>query len=304
MAEKHFDLAIVGSEYIEVTRNGVATANRLAHAVLGRSLASVPPQTRRRLGLLLEMVSDKALAQGIDRSEAHFTRREVRERLGWGPAQRRCTCGDSKTWRNAWSTRAGARGSTSCSTPARSRTTRSTCPGSSRPTPWSSPAMHKRATKAMRVGRGSSRIAPKLFETPTSPSSIMTQAVVNQVIETMSTAALRSASVEGHPADRDCGVPHGSDWAEIGGASVTWLRERGSVGARRAHGRRESGSWRRVGVSEHQSRASRCYGGVLSRLWRSGQSRDRSETLQGREPREATTGKKPLLRGLWGAADS
>ena len=34
MAEKHFDLAIVGSEYIEVTRNDVATANRLAHAVL------------------------------------------------------------------------------------------------------------------------------------------------------------------------------------------------------------------------------------------------------------------------------
>ena len=40
----------------------------------------MPPRTRRLLGLLLEMVSDKALAQGIDRSE-------VREQLGWGQAQ-------------------------------------------------------------------------------------------------------------------------------------------------------------------------------------------------------------------------
>ncbi len=87
MAQKHFDLAIVGGEYIEMTRNDVATPNRLAHAVLWRSLASVPPRTRRLLGLLFEMVSDKALAQGIDRSEARVTRREVREQLGWGQAQ-------------------------------------------------------------------------------------------------------------------------------------------------------------------------------------------------------------------------
>jgi hypothetical protein len=40
-------------------------------------------------------------------------------------------------------------------------------------------------------GSGSSRMAPKLFVTPTSPSSITTQAVVNRVIQTMSTAALR-----------------------------------------------------------------------------------------------------------------
>ena len=48
--------------------------------MLWRSLASVPSQTRRLLGLLLETVSDKALTQGIDRSE-------VREQLGWGQAQ-------------------------------------------------------------------------------------------------------------------------------------------------------------------------------------------------------------------------
>jgi hypothetical protein len=47
----------------------------------------MPPRTRRPLGLLLLSVSDKALTQGIDRSELRFTRREVREQLGWGQAQ-------------------------------------------------------------------------------------------------------------------------------------------------------------------------------------------------------------------------
>jgi hypothetical protein len=45
-----------------------------------------------------------------------------------------------------------------------------------------------------RTRRSWMRFAPKLFVTPTSPSSITTQAVGNQVIETMSTAALRLPS--------------------------------------------------------------------------------------------------------------
>src|SRR5690606_7787281 len=36
-------------EYIEVTEADIALANRLAHAVLGRSLVELPPQTRRVL---------------------------------------------------------------------------------------------------------------------------------------------------------------------------------------------------------------------------------------------------------------
>jgi len=37
-------------EYIEVTLEDIALANRLAHEVLGRSLDELPPQTRRVLG--------------------------------------------------------------------------------------------------------------------------------------------------------------------------------------------------------------------------------------------------------------
>ena len=36
-------------EYIEVTLDDIAMANRLAHEVLGRSLDELPPQTRRLL---------------------------------------------------------------------------------------------------------------------------------------------------------------------------------------------------------------------------------------------------------------
>ncbi len=73
--------------YIEVTRDDIATANRLAHEVLGRSLDELPPQTRRLLGLLCEMVRQRADAQGLDRGDVRFTRRDVREHTGWGHTQ-------------------------------------------------------------------------------------------------------------------------------------------------------------------------------------------------------------------------
>jgi hypothetical protein len=69
--------------YIEVTRDDIATANRLAHEVLGRSLDELPPQTRRLLGLLDRLVAERAGAQGLDRADVRFTRREVREWTGW-----------------------------------------------------------------------------------------------------------------------------------------------------------------------------------------------------------------------------
>ena len=73
--------------YIEVTRDDIATANRLAHEVLGRSLDELPPQTRRLLGLLDGLVAERAKAQGLDRSDVRFTRREVRAHTGWGDTQ-------------------------------------------------------------------------------------------------------------------------------------------------------------------------------------------------------------------------
>lgn len=69
-------------EYVEVTLSDIETANRLAHAVLGRSLDDMPPQTRRLLTLLDEWVKRSCQLQGIARGELRFTRRQVREALG------------------------------------------------------------------------------------------------------------------------------------------------------------------------------------------------------------------------------
>jgi DNA primase catalytic core len=73
--------------YIEATKADVATANHLAHEVLGRSLDELPPQTRRLLALLCAMVAQRCAELGIDRSDYRFTRRDVREGTGWGNTQ-------------------------------------------------------------------------------------------------------------------------------------------------------------------------------------------------------------------------
>lgn len=76
-------------EYIEVTRGDIALANRLAHAVLGRSLDELPPQTRRVLAALQAWIEEQATLQGIDRNGVRFTRRAVRTHLGLSDTQLR-----------------------------------------------------------------------------------------------------------------------------------------------------------------------------------------------------------------------
>ncbi len=66
-------------EYVEVTAEDIALANRLAHEVLGRSLDELPPQTRRLLGQAQQFVAERAVAQSIGRTLVRFTRRELRE---------------------------------------------------------------------------------------------------------------------------------------------------------------------------------------------------------------------------------
>jgi hypothetical protein len=61
-------------EYIEVTLDDIAVANKLASEALGRSVDELPPQTRRLLSLIDEMVSAAC-------------RRDVREATGWGHTQ-------------------------------------------------------------------------------------------------------------------------------------------------------------------------------------------------------------------------
>jgi len=73
--------------YIEVTKQDIEVANRLAHEVLGRSLDELPPQTRRLLGLLDEMATAECGRLGLDRGDFRFSRRFLRERTGWGDTQ-------------------------------------------------------------------------------------------------------------------------------------------------------------------------------------------------------------------------
>ena len=80
-------------EYIEVTPDDVAAANRLAHEVLGRSLDELPPQTRQVLRLLHGVVTEDCRRLGIGQSEYRFTRRQMRERLGCGNTQLRLHLG-------------------------------------------------------------------------------------------------------------------------------------------------------------------------------------------------------------------
>ena len=74
-------------EYIEVTLDDIAHANRLAHEVLGRSLDELPPQTRRLLMLVDTMVKAVQTAQQLPRSEIRFSRKTVRDYSGWSDFQ-------------------------------------------------------------------------------------------------------------------------------------------------------------------------------------------------------------------------
>ena len=74
-------------EYIEATADDVAVANRLAAAVLGRSVDELPPQTRRLLHQVQALASKRATDEKTPVQAVHFSRRELREALGWRNSQ-------------------------------------------------------------------------------------------------------------------------------------------------------------------------------------------------------------------------
>ncbi len=76
-----------GLQYIEVTLEDLAAANRIAHEVLGRSLDELPPQTRRLLGMLETWVDSECEKRAIERGHFFFSRRRLREVFGWGDTQ-------------------------------------------------------------------------------------------------------------------------------------------------------------------------------------------------------------------------
>jgi DNA primase catalytic core len=76
-------------EYIEASLEDIAQANALAHEVLGRSLDELPPQTRRVLARVVEMVTAHCLAQQLARADYRFSRRELRDFTGLSDTQLR-----------------------------------------------------------------------------------------------------------------------------------------------------------------------------------------------------------------------
>lgn len=75
-------------EFVEVTLDDIALANELAPEVLGRSLDELPPQTRRLLGFIRELM--KVLAHGHQRGAkavSTFSRKELRDLCGWSLTQ-------------------------------------------------------------------------------------------------------------------------------------------------------------------------------------------------------------------------
>jgi DNA primase len=73
--------------YIETTPADITLANTLAHEVLGRSLDELPPGTRRLLDALHTHVTGRGRSEGLDRDLIRFTRRQLREALGFGDTQ-------------------------------------------------------------------------------------------------------------------------------------------------------------------------------------------------------------------------
>uniref|UniRef100_UPI0036DB127B CHC2 zinc finger domain-containing protein n=1 Tax=Photorhabdus sp. RM322S TaxID=3342825 RepID=UPI0036DB127B len=70
-------------EYIEVTKDDIQLANRLAHDILGRTLDEMPPQTRRLLLLIQGWVRES----GQPRHDMLFTRKMLRDAVQWGDTQ-------------------------------------------------------------------------------------------------------------------------------------------------------------------------------------------------------------------------
>jgi hypothetical protein len=77
------------SEFIRVTLDDIALANRLALELLGRSLDELPPQTRRLYETIKQIVRERCTSGAVDQRHAFFSRRDVRARLGWSVTQTR-----------------------------------------------------------------------------------------------------------------------------------------------------------------------------------------------------------------------
>jgi len=83
--DKHID-------YIEVSLDDIELANELAHEVLGRTLDELPPQTRKLLTLIQQMVKQVGDDQQIEQQDYRFGRKVIRDFTGWSDGQLKIHC--------------------------------------------------------------------------------------------------------------------------------------------------------------------------------------------------------------------
>ncbi|MBA0018313.1 DNA primase, partial [Xenorhabdus nematophila] len=79
-------------EYLEVTKDDIRLANRLAHEILGRTLDEMPPQTRKLLLLIQQMAQGMCAAGQQTLREVRFTRRDIRDFTHWSDNQLKVHC--------------------------------------------------------------------------------------------------------------------------------------------------------------------------------------------------------------------
>jgi DNA primase len=71
------------TQYIDVTLDDIERANRLANEVLGQSLDDLAKPSRTLLSAIYNMVKDIAQKQDMPLDGVYFTRRMIREHIGW-----------------------------------------------------------------------------------------------------------------------------------------------------------------------------------------------------------------------------
>ena len=73
---------------LPVSLDDIEAANQIAPEVLGRSLDELPPQTRRLLEHIQDLIKSKLEAtQGLEQQVCFFSRKELRELSGWSQTQ-------------------------------------------------------------------------------------------------------------------------------------------------------------------------------------------------------------------------